>query len=94
MMERILMASLLAFSVSIAVFRYRAVVGPSLPDRILAMDTIGRNLHAVMAILSVLLETYAFFEVILLLGILSFVSTIAFAKFIEKGVLMDDDTDR
>ncbi|HHY61052.1 MAG TPA: Na(+)/H(+) antiporter subunit F1 [Clostridia bacterium] len=94
MMERILMASLLAFSVSIAVFLYRAVVGPSMPDRIIAMDTIGVNLIAVMAILSVLLETYAFFEVILLLGILSFVSTIAFAKFIEKGVLMDDDTDR
>lgn len=94
MMEWILMASLFAFSVSIAVFLYRAVKGPSMPDRIIAMDTIGVNILAVMAILSVLLQTYAFFEVILLLGILSFVGTIAFAKFIEKGVLVDDDSSR
>ncbi|HHW06916.1 MAG TPA: Na(+)/H(+) antiporter subunit F1 [Clostridia bacterium] len=94
MMEWILMASLFAFSVSIAVFLYRAVKGPSMPDRIIAMDTIGVNILAVMAILSVLLQTYTFFEVILLLGILSFVGTIAFAKFIEKGVLVDDDSSR
>lgn len=94
MMEGILMASLLAFSISIAVFLYRAIKGPSLPDRVIAMDTIGVNIIAVMAILSVLLETYAFFEVILLFGILSFVGTIAFAKFIEGGVLVDDDSDR
>ncbi|NLC77804.1 MAG: Na(+)/H(+) antiporter subunit F1 [Clostridia bacterium] len=94
MIEILLMWSLFAFSVSIAVFLYRAIKGPSAPDRIIAMDTIGVNLLAVMAILSVLLKTYAFFEVILLFGILSFVGTVAFAKFIEKGVLVDDDNGR
>lgn len=94
MIEILLMGSLFAFSVSIAVFLYRAIKGPSAPDRIIAMDTIGVNLLAVMAILSVLLKTYAFFEVILLFGILSFVGTVAFAKFIEKGVLVDDDNGR
>lgn len=94
MIELILQASLLAFSISVAVFLYRAIKGPSLPDRIIAMDTIGINLIAIMAILSILLKTYAFFEVILLFGILSFVGTIAFAKFIERGVLVDDDGGR
>ncbi|NLL19430.1 MAG: Na(+)/H(+) antiporter subunit F, partial [Clostridia bacterium] len=32
--------------------------------------------------------------VILLFGILSFVGTVAFAKFIERGVLVDDDSSR
>lgn len=94
MINTILTGALFAFSVSIAVFLYRAIKGPSLPDRIIAMDTIGINLIAIMAILSVLLKTYAFFEVILLFGILSFVGTVAFAKFIERGVLVDDDSSR
>lgn len=86
--------ALLLFSVSIAIIMYRVIIGPTVPDRISAMDAIGINLIAIMAILSILLKTYAFFEVILLFGILSFVGTIAFSKFIERGVVVEHDGDR
>ncbi|NLC06713.1 MAG: Na(+)/H(+) antiporter subunit F, partial [Syntrophomonadaceae bacterium] len=48
----------------------------------------------IMAILSIILRTYAFFEVILLFGILSFIGTVAFSKYIEKGALVDYELDR
>lgn len=91
MFEILLQAALFCFSVSIAAFLYRAIKGPSVPDRIIAMDTIGINLIAVMGILSILFRTHAYFEVMLLLGILSFIGTVAFSKFIERGVLVDYD---
>ncbi len=89
MIELILKISLLFLSFSIIAALYRVVKGPSTPDRVLALDIIGINLLAGVAIVSVLLRTYAFFEVILLIGILSFVGTIALARFMERGVAIE-----
>jgi len=44
-----------------------------------------------VAIVSVFLRSMAFFEVILLIGILSFVGTIAFAHFIERAITIERD---
>ncbi|NMA02862.1 MAG: Na(+)/H(+) antiporter subunit F1 [Clostridia bacterium] len=94
MFNLLLLGALFVFAVAIALFLYRVCKGPSIPDRIIAMDAIGVSLIAMMAILSILLKTDAFFEVILLFGILSFIGTVSFAKFIERGVLVDYDRNR
>jgi multicomponent Na+:H+ antiporter subunit F len=70
------------------------VKGPSLPDRVAALDTIGINLLAMVAVLSVFLQTQAFIEIILLIGILSFIGTTAFARYIEKGVVLENGNDQ
>ncbi|WP_078382202.1 Na(+)/H(+) antiporter subunit F1 [Sutcliffiella halmapala] len=89
MFDFILLLALIFLALSILAGIYRVVRGPSMPDRVIALDTIGINLIAAVAILSILLKTYAFLEVILLIGILSFVGTIAFARFIERGVVIE-----
>jgi len=43
---------------------------------------------------SIYLDTVAFLEVILLIGILAFMSTIALSRFIERGVVIERRTDR
>ncbi|MCM3570556.1 Na(+)/H(+) antiporter subunit F1 [Neobacillus mesonae] len=68
---------------------YRVIAGPSMPDRVMALDNIGVNLLAGIAILSIFLRTYAFFDVILLIGVLTFVGTIAFARLLERGVVIE-----
>ena len=60
MFRILLIFSILILSLSIVFTMYRVIIGPSLPDRIIAMDCIGINLLAIMAILSILLRTYAF----------------------------------
>lgn len=77
----------LIFSIFAAI--YRLVKGPTAPERIQALDALGIYLIAGAGIFSVLQRSTAFFEIILLLGILSFIVTIAFAKYIEKGVVID-----
>ncbi len=73
---------------------YRVIKGPSIPDRVVALDAIGINLIAIIALVSILLNTSAFLEVILLLGILAFIGTVAFSKFLEKGEIIEHDRNR
>lgn len=94
MFKMFLMFSVFLLTISISIMMYRVIKGPSIPDRIIAMDAIGINLIAIMAILSILLRTYAFFDVILLFGILSFIGTIAFSIFIERRALVEYDRNR
>ena len=89
MIEKIMYLSLALFMVAIALLLYRMVKGPSLPDRAIALDTIGVNLISAIAIVSIILETKAFLEAILILGILAFIGTIAFSKYIERGVIVE-----
>ncbi|WP_374703334.1 Na(+)/H(+) antiporter subunit F1 [Bacillus sp. V3-13] len=85
--------SLLFISLSMLGLIYRLIKGPSVPDRVVALDAIGINLVAIIAIVSIILRTSAFLEVILLIGILAFIGTVAFSKYLEKGVIIESDRD-
>lgn len=89
MKETILIISLVFFMLAIGLLLYRVIVGPTLPDRAIALDTIGVNLISAIAIVSIVLNTKAFLEAILILGILAFIGTIAFSKYIERGVIIE-----
>lgn len=89
MIQAILICSLIFLSFAVFATIYRLVKGPSAPDRVQALDALGINLISGVAIFSVLLRSTGFFEVILLIGILSFIGTIAFARFIERGVVIE-----
>lgn len=89
MIKVMLICSLLFLTFSIFAIIFRLVKGPSAPDRVQALDALGINFISGVAIFSVLLRNTGFFEVILLIGILSFIGTIAFARFIERGVVIE-----
>jgi multicomponent Na+:H+ antiporter subunit F len=89
MIDVVLNIGLVALSVSMVACLYRALRGPSLPDRVVALDTMGINSIGIAALLSIKLDTYAFVDIILLIGILAFVGTVAISKFLEKGVIID-----
>ena len=83
---------LLLISIAMAGLIYRTIKGPSIPDRIVALDAFGITLVAAMAILSIILRTSAFLDIILLIGILAFIGTVAFSKYLEKGVVIERDS--
>lgn len=93
MIQIMLVTSLILFGVAIAITFIRVIIGPTFPDRVVAMDTIGVNLISAIAIVSILFQTRAFLEVILILGILAFISTISFSKFLERGVIIERKRD-
>lgn len=94
MKETILLIALAFFMLAIALLLYRVIKGPTLPDRAIALDTIGVNLISAIAIVSIVLNTKAFLEAILILGILAFIGTIAFSKYIERGDIVERKSNR
>lgn len=93
MVPTILFISLILFGISIAITFVRVIIGPSFPDRVIAMDVIGVNLISAIAILALIYDTFTFFDVILVLGILAFISTIAYSRFLERGVIIERKRD-
>ncbi|ARK29281.1 Na(+)/H(+) antiporter subunit F1 [Halalkalibacter krulwichiae] len=91
MFHTILMITLAVMSISLFVCFIRTVIGPSMPDRIVALDALGINLIGFIGILMIVQETIAYSEVILVISILAFIGTIALSKFIERGVVFDRD---
>jgi multicomponent Na+:H+ antiporter subunit F len=89
MLHTIIQITLLLVSISMLGLVYRVIKGPTTPDRVVALDAIGINLIAIVALISMVIDTYAFLSVILLLGILAFLGTVAFSKFLEKGEIIE-----
>lgn len=94
MIQTMLAISVVLFAITIAIAVLRLIIGPSMPDRVIAMDVVGVNLIAMIGVVSIVYGTKAYLEVILILGILSFISTIAFSKYIERGVIVERKRDR
>ncbi|OLN23941.1 Na(+)/H(+) antiporter subunit F [Domibacillus antri] len=94
MTNLIFVSAIVLFSIAIAISLFRVLKGPTLPDRVVAFDVIGVNLISIVAVLSVVLRTKAYLEVILIIAILAFISTVAFSKYIERGVIIDRKRNR
>ncbi|MBM6629493.1 Na(+)/H(+) antiporter subunit F1 [Mammaliicoccus vitulinus] len=69
----------------------RVIIGPTLADRVIALDALGITLMAMIALFSVLTNTRYLFVILLLIGILAFLGTAAFAKFMDKGEIIEND---
>jgi multicomponent Na+:H+ antiporter subunit F len=93
MIQYIAHLSLFLISLSMLGLIYRVIKGPTTPDRVIALDAIGINLIGIIALISIVLKTNAFLEIILLIGILAFIGTVAFSKYLEKGVIIEHDRD-
>lgn len=68
---------------------WRLARGPSLPDRILALDTLGINAIALVMLVGIALGTADYFEAALLLAMMGFVGTVALCKFILSGDIIE-----
>jgi multicomponent Na+:H+ antiporter subunit F len=94
MFEAVMWISITFISLAMIGLIYRVIKGPTVADRVVALDAIGISLVSVVALVSVFLETSAFLDIILLIGILAFIGTVAFSKFLEKGEIMEYDRNR
>ena len=68
---------------------YRLIKGPDAPDRILALDTLYINAIALIMLLGLYLDSNLFFEAALLIAVMGFVSTVAIAKHLLRGNIIE-----
>ena len=79
----------IAFSLAIALAACRLAIGPSLPDRILALDALSVNTVAIAVLNGIRYDSFAYFEAALLIALMGFVSTVALARYAARGKVMD-----
>ncbi len=72
------LAMLLAFA--------RLVRGPTLPDRVVALDLIGTMGMGIIAVYAIARNLPVLIDVAIVLALLSFLGTVAFARYLERRV--------
>jgi multicomponent Na+:H+ antiporter subunit F len=68
---------------------YRVIRGPTTPDRVVALDTIGTNVVAIAVLWALSTGDGLFIDVSLVLAIIGFVSTIAVARYVTEGDIIE-----
>ena len=74
--------TVLCLTVLMALATVRLVLGPTAPDRAIALDTVNTLVIASMILLGVVFKEIIFVDVAIVYGLLSFVSTLYIAKYI------------
>ncbi len=79
-----IITALIIVVLSMLAMLIRVILGPSLADRVVALDAIGLQLMAVIALFSILLNIKYMLVVILMVGILAFLGTAVFLNLWMK----------
>lgn len=74
---------MLAAAVLVAIVRL--VRGPTLPDRVVAQDLIGILVVGLIVVLAASTGVHATLDAALVIALIAFVATIAYATYVEKG---------
>ncbi|ESK39303.1 monovalent cation/H+ antiporter subunit F [Acinetobacter nectaris] len=80
---------LLSTTISMSLCLIRLIIGPSIVDRLLALDTLFLNTTGLIIILGIYWTTTYLFEGALLIAMLSFISTMALARYFTSGHVID-----
>ena len=67
----------------------RLLIGPSAQDRVLALDTLWMCTMLLALMLGIRHDSQIYFEAALLIALIGFVSTMALAKFLMRGEVIE-----
>jgi multicomponent Na+:H+ antiporter subunit F len=77
------MTSLVLLVASMALSFCRLMIGKSLPDRVVALDNISMLVMCIITVFAIITRHPIYIDIVIALALISFLSLIAFAQFIE-----------
>lgn len=89
MIEHALYFGFFALSLSVLLNLWRLLRGPTLMDRVLAVDTMVINVIALIILFGIQQRTTIFFEAALLFAMFGFISTVAYCRFVLRGDVIE-----
>jgi multicomponent K+:H+ antiporter subunit F len=89
MLAGALAAAQLMLALAMACALLRLVRGPRAHDRVLALDTMYVNAMLLLLAHGMRVASTLYFEAALVIGMLGFVSTVALAKFLLRGEVIE-----
>jgi multicomponent Na+:H+ antiporter subunit F len=85
MLEMVTQLALVTLGVALLVAVIRLVKGPSLPDRIVAMDLVGVLVVSLIVVLAASTQVRATLDAAIVIALIGFVGTVAYATYVERG---------
>jgi multicomponent Na+:H+ antiporter subunit F len=82
--DTLLNAAMLIVAVALPIAFVRVVRGPSLPDRVVAVDLIGISSVGLMVLGAGVTGQRGFLDAALVIALLGFLATVAYARYAEK----------
>ena len=89
LLDLTVIVSMVALLIGSVLSMVRLAIGPTTGDRILALDTMVICALGLVVVLGIWQGTAVYFEVALLIAMLGFVSTVALARFILRGDIIE-----
>ena len=77
---------LTVLTISMLLSLIRLIIGPSLADRIIALEIMTFMIIGIVGIYSILSGQRAFLDVAVIISLISFLSTVAFAYYLERRI--------
>jgi multicomponent K+:H+ antiporter subunit F len=89
MIESALIFAFACFGLALLMNLYRVAVAPGVPDRVLALDTMVINVIALMILYGMWQGTGIYFEAALLFAMTGFIGTVAYARYMLRGDIIE-----
>jgi len=89
LMQFALIAAFIVVALGQIMSMIRLVIGPDTGDRILALDTMVVNAIGMIVLLGIAQGIQIYFEAAMIIAMLGFVSTVAYARFILRGDIIE-----
>lgn len=67
----------------------RLFIGPSLPDRIVALDLLAFNALGITLLVIILTGKTAYLDIVIVISLVVFIATVAISKYLTKGGTYD-----
>jgi multicomponent Na+:H+ antiporter subunit F len=87
--ETVLQVALVGSALATLVASYRVIQGPTTPDRVVGLDTIGTNVVAIAVLYAMVSGQGFFVGVGLVLAIIGFISTVTVARYVTEGDIIE-----
>jgi multicomponent Na+:H+ antiporter subunit F len=77
--------ALAILTLSVVLALVRLIRGPTLPDRVVALDLITTTAVGIMAAYSVIAGESSILDAAIVVALITFLGTVAFASYLQKG---------
>ncbi|WP_454832166.1 K+/H+ antiporter subunit F [Pseudoxanthomonas wuyuanensis] len=89
MIQTAIVGSMMIVGVSMLMALWRVLRGPSVPDRILGLDTLSIAAIAELMLFGMYLDSPVYFEAALIIALLGFVSTVVLSKYVLRRDIVE-----
>jgi multicomponent Na+:H+ antiporter subunit F len=85
MLDTVAQLTLVILAVTVIVTLVRLIKGPTLPDRVVAMDLLGVVVVGFIVVLAASTRVSATLDAAMVIALIGFVATVAYAVYVERG---------